>query len=387
MKILAAVFNEIDYDGRVERAATALSELGDVVVVSPSSGHAYHNGRFRNLRIHVGARRRPKLLCHLRFWSAFWWHTLRIRPDVVHAHDFFMAFPGWLAAKLVRAAFVYDAHELIIPDADLDSSRRDAFWYYLEAWAVHRADVVIAANRQRALLMSRHYGLPSIPLVVRNVPPSPQATLSEGDVTTRLPFLTRSPEDAVLVAYQGVLNFQQLAVWVESLTHLPDAFRLLLIGAGAGKSELQDLVARRGLQDRVHFAGRVLRAHLNDILSCCHIGIVSYPFRGLNSLHCASNKLFEYAQAGLVIVGTSQPSISRELERHRIGPLVNEGDGPERIAEVLREAADDRERYRRGLASFLSAHRWEDEAGKLIDVVRGLNGRRIRSPHSGSSDQ
>jgi glycosyltransferase involved in cell wall biosynthesis len=382
VKILAAVFNEIDYDGRVQRAAEALSELGDVVVVSPSSGFAFHNGRFQNLRIHIGRPRSLKFLSHLRFWFALCWHAVRTRPDVVHAHDFFMAFPGWLAARLARAAFVYDAHELIIPDADLDSSKRDVFWYSLEAWAVHRADVVIAANRERALLMACHYGLPSIPLVVRNVPSSPQPSLSQRDVTTRFPFLARPPQDAVLVAYQGVLKLQEIAVWVQSFTHLPATFRLVLIGAGAGKSELRDLVARLGLQDRVFFTERVPRAHLNDILKCCHVGIVSYPFHGLNSLHCASNKLFEYAQAGLVIVGTSQPPIRRELERHQIGLLVNEEDGPERIAAVLQEAADGREHYRRGLGPFLSAHRWEDEAGKLIDGIRGLHRRGIRNPHS-----
>lgn len=374
MKILAAVFNEIDYDGRVERAAEALAEIGEVIVVSPRSSHAYHNDRFQALRIRIDPHARPKLFRHLRFWLALWWHAVRTRPDVVHAHDFFMAFPGWLAAKLTRAAFVYDAHELTIPDADLGRSRRDAFWQCLETWAVHRADLVIAANRERADLMARHYGLSSVPLVVGNVPPPPRPALSEREVERRFAFFTSAPEDAVLVVYAGVLNPEPLAVWIEALAHLPDRFLLLLIGTGARLAELRALVARLGLQERVSFTGRVPRRQLNDILKRCHIGVVCYPYRGLNNLHCASNKLFEYAQAGLVVVGTSQPPIRSKLERYQIGPLVDEDDDAEGIAAILQEAADGAVRYRRGLHAFLSAHPWEQEAGKLIDGVRGLGG-------------
>lgn len=46
-KVLMPVFNEIDYDGRVQRAAEAIGQNFDVTVCSVDSNHPYHNALFK----------------------------------------------------------------------------------------------------------------------------------------------------------------------------------------------------------------------------------------------------------------------------------------------------------------------------------------------------
>jgi hypothetical protein len=46
-----------------------------------------------------------------RFWLHAWRRLNRLRPEVVHCHDFDTLPPGWLWAKLHRRPVIYDAHE------------------------------------------------------------------------------------------------------------------------------------------------------------------------------------------------------------------------------------------------------------------------------------
>ncbi len=46
-----------------------------------------------------------------RFWLHAWRRLNRLRPDVVHCHDFDTLPPGWLWAKVHRRPVIYDAHE------------------------------------------------------------------------------------------------------------------------------------------------------------------------------------------------------------------------------------------------------------------------------------
>ena len=81
-------------------------------------------------------------------------------------------------------------------------SKRDRFWYMLERWVIDRADLVIAANEERAHLIFQHYNLSQNPVVMRNIPALANPTTSKEDVL-HLFYASRSRPDEVLVIYQG----------------------------------------------------------------------------------------------------------------------------------------------------------------------------------------
>src|SRR6266540_2810772 len=208
-RVLMAVFNEIEGDGRVQRAAQTLAPEGDLTLLAlDSSGRFQPNGYgLEAVRLPAGGQ--LKRLRHVWFWVFLVAAAVRLRPDLVYAHDWFVAFPGWLAARLVRAAFVYDAHEFIVSEPGRPLSGRERLLERLEAFAVRRADCVIAANPERAEAMVRHHRLRAIPVVVRNIspapaePPDPQVTL------TRYPQLERAPKLTFRIAYQGDLSLER----------------------------------------------------------------------------------------------------------------------------------------------------------------------------------
>ncbi|HYH78711.1 MAG TPA: glycosyltransferase, partial [Longimicrobium sp.] len=152
-RVLMPVFNPIEFDGRVQRAASALAEAYDVTVVSVDAGGGFSDPAYRVRPVAV---RRGKAVRHLTFLRAVLGEARRLRPAVVHAHDFFMAVPGWMAARACGARLVYDAHELMIPEPERPQTGHEHFWYLTEKAVVRRANLVIAANEERAREMRRH---------------------------------------------------------------------------------------------------------------------------------------------------------------------------------------------------------------------------------------
>jgi glycosyltransferase involved in cell wall biosynthesis len=136
------------------------------------------------------------------------------------------------------------------------------------------------------------------------------------------------------------------------------------------------MAVERG-DNRVRVIGPLPHSHVFDALRQADLGYVTYSMRGLNNILCAPNKVFEYAQAGLPMVATCQPTIKALFEEHRIGHLVG-CDGKivssDEIAAAVAEVLADPVRYRRNLSAFLSQKTWASEAARLQLAVGAILG-------------
>ncbi|HET7233277.1 MAG TPA: glycosyltransferase [Longimicrobium sp.] len=361
-RVLMPVFNPIDYDGRVQRAAEAVATEYDVTVLSVDAGGTFRDPRYQVKTVVVP---RSKVGRHLAFLRALLAEARRLRPAVVHAHDFFMATPGWLAARSVGAKLVYDAHELMIPEEERPQTRHERFWYLTERAVVRRADLLIAANPERAAEMRRHYGLKRDPLPIRNITPAPSA--NGAGLSAEYPALTAGGPDAVRLIYQGDMSMERgIGNYVSAMSRLPAHFHLILAGGGPDLEALKTLAATEGVAGRVHFLGRVPRADLHAVMQAAHIGIITYPNVGMNFRFCAPNKLYEYPQAGLPMLGSDNPVLRNAFGAHAVGVVSTDP------AEGALKLAADLPRYRAALPAFVAAHRWEDEAARLLAAYRAL---------------
>lgn len=375
-----AVYNEIEFDGRVQRAARALSPFFEITVLSIASGRGTTNLGLdvRAVTLPGG----PLWLRHARFWWALWRLATRLRPEVVYAHDYFLSLAGWIGARVAGARFVYDAHELIVPEPGRKRPLRERVFGEMEGLVVHRADLVVAAGEERSDIMRRHYGLRSRPLVVRNIAPDEGPALDDAEFASRYAELAERVDAQVRLVYQGDINLERgLGTIVDAMTVVESHYVLFIVGTGPHASALEQRVRAKGLEERVRLLGRVERRHLRDIMDRCDIGVVCYPASGLNNVYCASNKIFEYAQAGLPVVSTCQPPLAGLVGRYGVGVLVGCSGGAldvEEVARAIRQVASGRERMKAGIAEMLSANSWEIESKHLTwrvnRTVRGVSG-------------
>ena len=371
------VYNEIDYDGRVLRAAECLAENHSVTLFAVNSHSGYRNPNFTLRTVSLSWLGTRGMVRFAWFCAALIFAALRTRPHIVYAQDYFTAWPGRIAAALTGAALVYDAHELIVPEQGFRMGRRDVFFYRGEKSAVARAGLIIAANEERAEVMRKHYRLKEMPLAIRNIAQPPTHTPGMDAVLDSFPALRRQGSGEVRLVFQGFLSADRgIVESVEALAQLPESFELVLVGGGppADIAAIHATIEKLDVGDRVILLGRVPRDQLHDILATCDIGIVYYHTYRLNQLYCASNKIYEYAQAGLPMILTCQPPLRPLHEKFGVGELIGcEADRKvEEVADMVRACrtiAADLDGYRAKLPAFLAENRWESEARRLRDAV------------------
>jgi hypothetical protein len=354
------VFNEIDFDGRVQRCAAALGGRFDVTVLCLDSGRHYSNPSFRTHAVRLPSTPIMKTLKHLYFWAKLWATALRLQPNVVHAHDFFMALPGWVAARISGARFVYDAHELIVPEPGVTKTVRERVFYLGERLVVRRADLVIAANSPRAERMQAHYDLSRTPLVIENIPESPQKPPSAVVATI-------GGSEKIRLVYQGDMSLDRgIGDFVLAMKALDPRYELLLVGGGPDVERLRALAGEPGISGKVRLLGKVPRDELHGILLGCHIGVVTYPATGLNNLLCAPNKIYEYAQAGLPMIARENPTLRSIFARYPVGVVSADLAG---AIDHLAKSIDD---YKANIPAFLADNNWNREASKLLEAYEKL---------------
>ena len=287
---------------------------------------------------------------------------LASRPDVVHAHDVNTLPTAWRAARRTGARLVYDAHEI--------STDREGYRELrgLIAWAekrlMPRADATITTTEMRAKFFARAYHMPR-PLVLQNRPRFQD--LSRGAlIRDRLGL----GEGLPIVLYQGGLQpGRGLEDLVAAMPELPPC-HLVYIGGGRLLVPLKAMVAERGLGDRVHFVPTVPLSELLNWTASADIGVQPIRNTCLNHLSTDSNKLFEYAMAGLPVVASDFPEIRRVVRSHDIGLLFDPEIPGELAAALGRLVADEDLRVRLAANARASARAlsWEAQEADLMQL-------------------
>ncbi len=323
----------------------------------------------------TGARRllytAHKPLMYSDFYGRGYRATARAGFDVVHAHDLNTLPVAALLAHRTGARLVYDAHELY-PEVSTLSRLERAIWRRLEPKLIRRSDRVITVCDAIAEELSRRYRI-STPQVLLNCPPSTEIAdpalsplrravgLATGDRTT-------------LVLYQGGFAPNRGLVELVLAMHELDDAILVMMGWGRLEDDLRELVGAQRLHDRVRILGPVHRDQLQLWTAGADIGVIPYQPVGLNNTFATPNKLFEYMSAGIPIVATRLPEITRIVDGHAIGVTFERVTPREIAAAVRRLLTDPAERaaMRRRATVVRDQYTWEHQAERLLTLYEDL---------------
>ncbi len=265
----------VQHDSRVRREASALARAGHHVTVLelapvPAGGSELEGFERRSVLPPASMRRGPLHLYRLAFLASFISAQVRLRPNVVHAHDAAMLLPGVIGARLTGASLVYDSHELA---TSVPYRERAWAWFVgaIERLVLPRCAAVITVSDGIALRLRLRYRLPRSPTVVRNVtalqpsedegtgddaepeeprgPHTHRTTGSRRGMRARLGIDTRTP----LVLHQGApAPARGCEVLIAALALLPGAQLVFLGDPEPGYGEALRRVAHaHAVQDRV----------------------------------------------------------------------------------------------------------------------------------------
>lgn len=165
---------------------------------------------------------------------------------------------------------------------------------------------------------------------------------------------------------------------IEAMEHIHNtAAVLVMLGNGSESERLQDLVARKALQQRVRFHPAVPPQELPFWTRDATVGV--FALEGtLQSYRLAlPNKLFEFIHAGLPVIVTDLPEMARIIHSYGVGEVFPDGRVDilaEKLDALLSDAAR-LEKYRAAALAAAKELNWERERGILADLYRSLQDR------------
>jgi glycosyltransferase involved in cell wall biosynthesis len=183
----------------------------------------------------------------------------------------------------------------------------------------------------------------------------------------------------VVIGFTGSFHpFHGAPVLAEAFVRVADAdsrVRLLLVGDGEEREEVERILLAAGHTDKARLLGTVERERIPALLSACdvlaspHVGFEDgTPFFG------SPTKLFEYMAAGKAIVASRLGQIEEVLEHEGSALLVEPANVEELRGALLRLIDDPRLRSELGRNAREAAaqHTWGHTARRVLDSFAGL---------------
>lgn len=251
-------------------------------------------------------------------------NLLRFKPDLVIANDW-RALPLAFAAKRgCGARIIYDSHEFA-PEEFADSRR----WRLLarkhvvriEDRYIREADAVATVSDGIADALAERYGL-TRPTVISNTPTWQETAF-------------RPTGKSITVLYHGaVVPRRGLETLIESVPLWPDAFRLVIRGPAQGGFDQHLHTLAAPFRDRISLEPPVPADRLVSAAAQADIGIFLLSNSTTHARFAMPNKIFEYMQAGLMVISSDLPEIRKVIETASCGLLLPQ-DTPQAIAACL----------------------------------------------------
>jgi glycosyltransferase involved in cell wall biosynthesis len=387
-------------DPRVLKEARSLAHAGyDVTVIAwdregkfaagePVDGFAVK--RVQDVRSGYGVGVRQAFLLP-RFWLRAWQHLDKLKPMVVHCHDFDTLPPGWLWAKLHRRRVIYDAHEYYV---ELQKPRLTgvvgkallAIIGTAEQSLSRTADAVITVDERIARQYRNHRVV-----IVGHYPPIDFAEDAATRSQTEAPSERATPPGGTgpsdigdnphqpCLVYAGRFSTDRgMLVIAEALRRVAAAgFRphAHLLGTWTSRAEEQAFAeAIRGLEDQIEVAGWVPFDQVAHQLRKADIALaILQPIpRYVTALPV---KLFEYMACGLPVIISDFPPNRAVVAAADCGILIdptNTAAVAAAIQHLLTHSGEARRLGQNGRQAFEASYNWQALEPRLFDLYSDL---------------
>ncbi|GHO82735.1 glycosyltransferase [Dictyobacter formicarum] len=295
--------------------------------------------------------------------------------DIYHAHDDTALTACYLAASIRGKPLVFDSHELPLTEPGVTRWRLLCFFSrWLLARMMSRCTGIITVSRPIMYELHRRYGGP-MATVIRNIlsfqTPVPTNMLRD--------YLHLNP-DTRIALYQGNLDSRGLDKLIPAARFIHPGNVIIMMGQGAIQSDIERLILREDVSDRVKIIPPVPYTELLTWTASADIGLVVYSPSTTSTITpniqmCLPNKLFEYLMAGLPVLASSLDAVADIIRTYDVGLIISSLE-PEEIGRAINEMLADHQALARMRANALTATRydlnWESESRQLIDFYDAI---------------
>lgn len=297
--------------------------------------------------------------------------TVGQRPAVILNHRWRALLAANLAARSTGAGIVYDNRELFGGSAFDRRSilYRQTFWLF-ERIMSRGCFEVIMASHGRADAWRRKYRCRK-PRVVYDCEER-NASVTNSDKLRREYDL--GPRDKLLLYIGAMGDGRGLVPCLGALKKLPAAYHFVTMGYGAKYVDLlRDKAKEMGVSDRFHVHPPVLPEDVTSCVTAADLTLCLMQPVSRSYIESVPQKFYQSLNAGVPVLTSNFPEISRLVMKHRVGASVP----PEDIGAIctaileLTSGRVSRAEWEVRCKAAGQAMTWENEAEQLLEAVRG----------------
>jgi glycosyltransferase involved in cell wall biosynthesis len=381
-------YSEYPSDARIRREAETLAANPHfaVTVIALKEGHrprtyVMDGVRVRevNLARYRGTRACKYIAAYLAFALRAFYHCSKIfvleNVDVVHVHNMpdFLVFSA-LLPRLFGKKLVLDIHDSVPETFASKFEMKSAFLFWLlckeEAISILPSNRVICVNHpQRDTLLRR--GVSSGKMYVSmNVPDHKRFFLKSNNNHKAI------ATNAFNLVYHGTITRRLgLDILIHALAGLVPQIRCIhlhLWGDGELVGEMKGLAATLGIQERVHFYGKIPLPDLPGKLNAMDLGVVSNRRSEAAELMLPV-KMMEYIALGIPVVAPRLACIQYYFSEEMVS-YYDPGDSQSMQNAILRMYLDEPGRRRQGeqAREFLKRYGWEGQSQDFLNFYSDI---------------
>ncbi len=303
----------------------------------------------------------------------------------VHVHDLPLAMAAIWMARWFRLPVIFDVNENY-PAALRIWGRKGWLWFILrnpnlaerlERKALKTADAIITVAEEHSRLFIS-WGLPAekIFCVANTVDLNAYTSLQVEEK------IKKKYKNFFVILYLGKFGPERdLETAIDALKelrfHIANV-KLLLVGDGPNRQQLQEYAQKQGVADLVEITGWVDFELTPSYIEASNVCIVPQPSNPLID-HGVPHKIFQYMAYAKPVVSSDAKALKRVVEESRCGEIFPSGSS-QGFAEALLKIYRSNFRYgENGLKAIKEKYNWEQSAKELIRVYEYCN--RLNKEH------
>jgi hypothetical protein len=355
MKILMLSEGNISYNGRLIELHNVMKKIGDVTLISLANSEDD-----RVDANHYIIKKRKGKLKKLAYMIKSFMIARNVNFEVLFIDNTEACMIGLgLIICLKPQKIVLDSRELYLKEEKMSWKMR--LLCFFERKVIRRADVHICANKYRANLMKKIYGLAKEPLVFENIrmivePPEVDYNYSEQ---------IEKPGVIRIISTGGLIRSRALPI-IEAMAALREGYELYILGGGSEveRQEARQIINAMNLKN-VFLIGQARRSVMRYYIQKCDIGVVYYHGGNMNEKLCSSGKVYEYMQERKPFVGPKLLPLEDLCKHYGVG------DCDASLASAILKVKNNYQEYQNNIDKYMSTIDVDLNNSKLSQEIKG----------------
>lgn len=287
------------------------------------------------------------------------------RPDIVILcnNQTSLLIP-WVKKALPFTTIVYDSAELYIDGIPRGIKPKLALYRrFFEKRYLNKADVVFAANEERANIMEKYFSLPKAPKIFDNM----HRIEAQIDlIACRNKYDWIFEKDDFVIIYSGGLSVQRMTFQlIQSVLTLGQGYRLIIVGGTSTRdSEKFQQIAYNNPNSNIHYLGKVTLSDLRYLLKKSDISVALYTQDTTNNKFCASGKVFEGIFEGRPILTSTNPPLVRLCKKYGVG--ISSTD----LALGIQTLQNDYKFYVKNVEKFIEKNNLDERIDEAVSYIK-----------------